>query len=38
MLDSKNYDKIDIYEYQHLMNKLMYLLYKIKPDIIFTVS
>lgn len=32
-----NYDKINIYMYQQLINKLIYLTFGIKPDIAFAI-
>lgn len=38
ILDISNYNKIGFYKQQYLISKLMYLLYKTRSDIAFTVQ
>lgn len=38
MFGPKNYDKTDLYEYLRQISKLMYLLYRTRPNIAFAVS
>lgn len=38
MLDPNDYDETDLYEYQCLIGKLMYLVCETRPDIAYTVG
>lgn len=38
IIDPENYDETNLYTYQKLVRKLMYLLCGIKPDIAFVIG
>lgn len=38
MTDPEDYNETNLYTYQKLVKKLIYLLYNIKPDIVFAVK
>lgn len=38
MLDLEDCNKINFYKYQHLISKLIYLLYRIRYNIIFDID